>query len=175
MKKIVLMLLMLVLLVVPVGCGIGINGNGGNGNNGDVANEPWELYTEEEAESLLGFDVEPDLQKLEDAGQKLVYYGDASGEKEDFVQVAVTRDEDMSDSLKESGNNVAKLFEQIKQDFPDNEGVESLGKEAFWANNALHILEDGVYVAVSTGATDAAEGLERAKEIAATAMDRLGL
>lgn len=171
MKKKLLVLLMSVLLVVQVGCG-GVS-IGGNGNSGVVGHDPWKLFTEEEAEKVLGFDVEQDLQKMDESGQKLVYYGATSEDEKDFIQVSVARDEDMSDNLKQSGFNVGKLFEQVKQDFPDKQDVEGFGKEAFWANGALHILEEGVYVSISTGTPDDAKNLDRAKEIANTVMSRL--
>jgi hypothetical protein len=163
-KKLLMLLLCSVVL---------LSGCGGSGTVHKGGDDPWDLFTQKEAEKVLGFKVEPQIQKIEDAGQKLVLYAAVDEKETEFIQVSVVRDENMGDSLKESGYNCKKLFEDTKKDLAGNKAVEGLGQEAFWSAGGLHIMSEGVYVTVSTGTTDKPEYLERAKEVAETIMERL--
>lgn len=164
-KKLLMLLLCSVIFLAGCGGGTVQSGNGGD--------DPWDLFTQEEAEKVLGFEVEPELQKMEHAGQKLVLYAPLDEKETDFIQVSIVRDKDMDESFKESGNSAKKLFEDTKKDLADNQAVDGLGQEAFWVSGALHILTEGAYVTVSTGSKDDPKYLDRAKEVAVTIMGRM--
>ena len=166
MSKKIVLLVISCLLLLQVGCGGGPSGATGK-------DDPWDLFTQKEAEAVLGFKVEPELQKIEAAGQKIVYYGAVSKDKTDFIQVSVVRNEEMGDSLKEQGYTAKQLFEETKKNFSDSsQAVKGFGDEAFWTNGGLHILSDTVYITISTGDSDTPETLERAKEVAKKVMSK---
>jgi len=173
-KKLLMLLLCSVILLA--GCG------GGTVKTGDGGDKPWQLFTEEEAEKVLGFDVEQEVSMIDSKlDQRMVYYGSASGDESDFIQVSVAKNKEADkDSEKEGSNEnepvytVEQLFEDAKTGLADSvQPVEGFGDEAFWYVGALHILKDGYYVTVSTGNTDDPKYLERAKEVAEIIMGRL--
>ena len=167
-----LLMLLLCCFVLLAGCG------GGNDtyNGGD---KPWKLFSKEEAEKVLGFEVEEDISKIEGKlDQKIVFYQSASDDKSDFIQVSVVKNKEEADDAKEESEDqeykVDQLFEVTKTTFEESmQSLEGFGDEAFWNEGALHILKGEYYVTVSTGHEDKPEYLERAKEIAEVIMGRL--
>lgn len=167
MFKKISLLLICCLLLLQVGCG-------GSKKSGEADGKPWHLFTEDEAEELLGFEVEPEIDKIDSAGQRLVFYGPKEEKETDFIQISVVRSEDMEDSLKEQGYNAKQLFEDAKNNADEPpKPVEGIGDAAFWSGGALNILAGEVCVTISTGHEDKPEYLERAKVIAKTVMSRL--
>lgn len=169
MLKKLLLVLICGLMLFQAGCG-----GTKNKVSGEGLYKPWDLLTEEEAETLLGFDVESEIQKIDPLGQRIVFYGAVPEEEKDFIQICVVRNEDIEDSLKEQGQSVEKFFEEVKKESKEtSRPVKDLGDQAFWNMGALHILSDNFYITISTANTDSPKYLERAKEVAETVLSRL--
>ena len=167
MARKVLLLFICCLLLLPAGCNAPVK-------VGDAGDKPWDLFTQEEAEAILGFEVEPEIQKIDSMGQKIVFYGPVSDKETSFIQVSIVRNEEMEDSLKEQGYSVKQFFEETKKALPESpQTVKGFGDEAFWTSGALHILAGDVFVTVSTSHSDTPEALDRAKEVAGIVLDRL--
>ena len=143
MARKISVLLICSLLLLLAGCG-------GSSKNGSPKDKPWDLFTEEEAEEILGFEVEPEIQKIDPAGQRFVYYGAVQEDEKRFIQLSVVRSEDMEESLKEQGYSAKKMFEEAQNALSDNpQLVEGFGDEAFWisdSTDALHVLVGEVYL-----------------------------
>lgn len=170
MVKKISVLLICSLLLFLAGCG-------GSSKNGNAEDRPWDLFTQEEAEKVLGFEVEPEIQKIDSTGQRFVYYGAVQEDEKRFIQLSVVRSEDIEESLKEKGYSAKKMFEEAKNALSeDPQPVKGLGDEAFWISDntdALHVLVGEVYFTVSTNHGDSSKNLEMTKEVAQKVLSRL--
>lgn len=163
-------------LILIACCLLLLAGCGGSEKSGEAKDKPWDLFTQKEAETVLGFEVKPEIQKIDAAGQRIVYYGSVSEKEKDFIQVSIVRDEKIDSSLKQKGYSVKQLFEDAKSTLPDISSVEGFGDEAFWSSgstDSLHILTGSVYITISTSHGDGSATLDRAKAIAEKVIKRL--
>lgn len=173
-------LILFMVLLLAAGCGKADKGGDEQGNNAaqnksaSEVTDARSLLTKAEAEALLGEPVkEPDYQVKEPMGQQLLFFSAKSDAALKFIQVSVVQNEGMNDSLRSSGYNVTKLYQETKKMFKDNQSVTGIGDEAFWATNGLHILKSNYYVNISTGNTQDPANLELAKKVADKVIPRL--
>lgn len=186
MSKKLLLGIILCMVLALAGCGGGeaeepeanAGGNGGNDRLASVVN-PWELYTQEEAEAALGVEVTAD-EKAEPEelknplGQKIVFYDPVTDDTLRSIQVSIVQNEGMVDNLKEQEYDVKQLYEETKEMLSEGaQPIEGFGDDAFWGTMGLHILIDNSYINVAVGNSDDPANIEFAKNIAETVLSRL--
>jgi len=174
--------IMVLLFLLAAGCGGGEKAGESKGDvspkkaaSGEVT-DVRNLLTKAEAEELMGEPVkEPDYkaEASNPMGQQLLFFSAEADTALRFIQISVVQNEGMSASLKSSGYNVTKLYQETKKMFKDNQPVTGIGDEAFWGTNGLHILYGNYYVNIGTGNSDKEENLELAKKVAAKVLPRL--
>lgn len=135
--------------------------------------DPCGLLTREEAETLMGEQVEDPEQKdtKNPMGQKICFYDMHSSSR--FLQISVVRTADMTAQIRKYGQSAAKVYHSTKEMLSPQENVPGIGDDAFWSIPGLHILKGECYVLVSVGNTSRPENLDLARRIAERVLSRL--
>lgn len=181
MRKRILLLLVICMLLLQAGCGGGTEkaeeekGDSGEAKQNVVggAANPWDLYTQAEAEAALGAKVTPEIKDGENhpLGQKIVFY-DPGVDNKSFIQVSIVADE----GIKAEGSSAKQIYEETKKALGSGDNfqlVEGFGDDAFWGTNGLHILAGSSYIDISTGNSSDPANFELAKKVAETVLSRL--
>ncbi len=129
--------------------------------------EPEQLISQEEAQTLLGGEVE--VEKTENAavGQKICIYSEAEAESGSFLQISITQQAFMPEGSPDTPESV---FETTKEAFGGESAVvDGPGDETILVSGGYDILYKGYMLQLSAGNTDDAQTaamLDAASEIA---------
>lgn len=171
--------MLVVCLLLLAGCGGGSEqagepeGDAGEAESAAVgeAVNPWDLYTQAEAEAALGEKCNADLKDTQNPmGQKIAFYDTASEDDFRFIQVGIVQDE----GIKAEGVSARQIYDDTKNALTDGaQPIEGIGEDAFWGTNGLHIFVGSSYINISTGNSSDPANLELAKQVAEVVLSRL--
>ena len=180
-KRRLFSLVFCLLVLALAGCGestsTGTAKNQSEGNKGQRAEasllDPCNIITKSDAEAALGEPVsqEQPESSINPLNQKQCVYSSTSSDR--FIIVSLLQTSGLTGAMREQGQSAATIYKTIKENLDPVKSVQGIGDDACWGTPGLHILAGDVYLVIGVGNTSKPENLEMAKNLAATALNRL--